>query len=74
MSGRGMQEALRLVDEEVPASGQKPGSRMDRFLGTKALKPLIYKGRTPDHFAPVKFKYEGKIINGYRKSRLLLDG
>lgn len=49
LSGRGMQEALRLVDEEKPSSGQKPGSRMDRFLGTKSLKSLIYKDREADH-------------------------
>ncbi len=66
LSGRGMQEALRLVDEELPASGQKPGSRMDRFLGTKSLRPLIYRDRSSDHFAPVKFKFESKVINGYR--------
>lgn len=72
LSGRGMQEALRLVDEESPASGQKPGSRMDRFLGTKSLKPLIYKDRTSDHFSPVKFKFEGTVINGYR-AEILAD-
>ncbi|MFN7569898.1 MAG: P63C domain-containing protein [Betaproteobacteria bacterium] len=66
LSGRGMQEALRLVDEEAPASGQKPGSRMDRFLGTKSLRPLIYKTHSPDHFAPVRMRYEGHVINGYR--------
>ena len=66
LSGRGIQEALRLVDEEAPASGQKPGSRMDRFLGTKSLKPLIFKNHTPDHFAPVKFRFGSHTINGYR--------
>lgn len=66
LSGRGIQEALRLVDEDPPASGQKPGSRMDRFLGTKSLKPLIFKNHAPDHFSPVKFRSEGRTINGYR--------
>lgn len=72
LSGRGMQEALRLVDAEAPPSGQKPGSRMDRFLGTKSLKPLIYKRHTPDHFAPVKCVYQGMPINGYR-AEVLVD-
>lgn len=66
LSGRGMQEVLRLVDEEAPASGQKPGSRMDRFLGTKSLKELIYKNHSPEHFAPIKIRYESMVINGYR--------
>ncbi len=70
LSGRGMQEALRLVDEDAPASGTKPGSRMDRFLGSKSLNPLIYKGRDPDHFKPIKFKFEGIGINGYRAETL----
>ena len=72
LSGRGMQEALRLVDEEAPPSGTKPGSRVDRFLGLKSLKPLIYKRHTPDHFLPVKFVYQGLSINGYR-AEVLVD-
>ena len=72
LSGRGMQEALRLVDEEAPASGQKPGSRMDRFLGTKSLKSLIFKHHTPDHFAPIKLRFESTIINGF-KAEVLPD-
>lgn len=72
LSGRGMQEALRLVDAEAPPSGQKPGSRMDRFLGTKSLKPLIYKRHAPDHFTPVKCVYQGMPINGYR-AEVLVD-
>jgi hypothetical protein len=70
LSGRGMQEALRLVDEEAPKSGQKPGSRMDRFLGNKALQSLLFKDREPDHFAPLKCVYRGRAINGYRAEAL----
>lgn len=66
LSGRGMQEALRLVDAELPPSGQKPGSRMDRFLGTKSLKPLFFKRHTPDHFKPIKCVHQGMQINGFR--------
>ncbi|MDR3158609.1 MAG: P63C domain-containing protein [Zoogloeaceae bacterium] len=66
LSGRGMQEALRLVDEEPPSSGQKSGSRMDRFLGTKSLKSLIYKGREADHFKPIKLRFQSQAINGFR--------
>ena len=72
LSGRGMQEALRLVDEEAPASGQKPGSRMDRLLGQKSLKPLLYKHKPLDHFDPIKIKHSGKSINGFR-AQVLAD-
>lgn len=66
LSQRALQDALRLVDEEVPVSGQHPGSRVDRFLTAKWSKPLIFKNKEPDHFAPVKCVYEGKTISGYR--------
>lgn len=66
LSGRGLQEALRLVDEEAPASGTKAGSRVDRFLTAKWSRPLIYKDKNSDHFQPVKCRFEGKMISGYR--------
>lgn len=66
LSGRGMQEALRLVDEEPSKGGAKPWSRVDRFLGTKPLKSLISNDGDPDRFAPIKCYYNGTMINGYR--------
>ena len=66
LSQRALQDALRLVDEEVPASGKHPGSRVDRFLTAKWSQPLIFKGKSADHFAPVKCTFEGKQISGYR--------
>lgn len=76
ISGRGMQEALRLVDEDVPESGQKPGSRMTRLLNNKKLNPLIFKDKSPDHFLPKKVKFQGKVINGYNGDMLadICDG
>jgi hypothetical protein len=70
ISGRGMQEALKLVDEEVPISGQKPGSRMTRLLGNKKLKPLIFKDKSPDHFLPIKARWQGRTINGHNAEML----
>jgi hypothetical protein len=70
ISGRGMQEALRLVDEDLPESGQKPGSRMTRLLNNKKLKPLFFKDKRQDHFLPVKCKFQGKIIHGYNGEML----
>jgi hypothetical protein len=76
VSGRGMQEALRLVDEELPESGQKPGSRMTRLLNNIKLKPLIFKNKSQDHFLPKKIRFQGKIINGYNGEMLadICDG
>jgi len=72
LSGRGMQEALRLVDLEVPDNGQKPGSRMTRLLNNKQLNPLIFKGKSPDHFSPKKVRFQGRLINGFN-SEMLVD-
>lgn len=65
LSGRGLQEALRLVDEETP-SGQKSGSRVDRFLTSKWINPLIYKDKGSGQFSPLDCIYEGLRISGYR--------
>lgn len=72
ISGRGMQEALRLVDQNVPESGQKPGSRLTRLLNNRKLSPLIFKGKEVDHFLPKKVRYKGALINGYN-SEMLVD-
>jgi hypothetical protein len=70
ISGRGMQEALRLVDVEVPQSGEKPGSRLTRLLNGRYLKPLIFKDKSPDHFSPVKMRFSGRLIHGFNAEML----
>lgn len=72
ISGRSMQEILRLVDEEVPQSGLKPGSRLTRLLSNKVLKPLIYKDKGLDHFSPKKRRLQGRMISGFN-SEMLVD-
>lgn len=72
LSGRGLQEALRLVDEDVLVNSQKSGSRIDRFLTAKWTNALIYKGKSHDHFRPVECVFEGKKISGYR-AEILAD-
>lgn len=69
-----MQEVLKLVDEQAPPSGTKPGSRVDRLLNLKSLKPLFLKRGGADHFTPVKTEHAvtGKQVMGYR-SDLLAD-
>lgn len=68
ISGRKMQEVLKLVDEQAPPSGQKPGSRVDRLLNLKSLKPLFLQKGGADHFALVKTVHatSGKPVAGYR--------
>jgi hypothetical protein len=71
IAGRGMQEVLRLVDENAPKSGQKPGSRMTRLLSNKDIKPLIYKDKNQDHFDPKKRRYQGRLIAGFNAEMLV---
>lgn len=71
IAGRGMQEILKLVDEDLPQSGQKPGSRLTRLLSNKVLNPLIYKDKRQDHFDPKKRRYQGKIIAGFNAEMLI---
>lgn len=68
LSGRGMQEALRLVDESY--SGQKAGSRLGRLFGYKALQPLISQAKEAGHFEPIKATYKGATIHGYKADAL----
>lgn len=70
ISGRAMQEALRLVDEELPSSGQKPGSRLTRLLNNKTLRALIFKNKSQDHFAPIRVRWQGRTINGFNGEML----
>jgi hypothetical protein len=70
LSGRGMQEALKLVDE--PTEGkQVAGTRIHRLLGQTSLEPFIYKNNTKEHFNPL-ICYKGKTkINGYEATVLV---
>ena len=44
LSGRGMQEALKMVDE-AEEGRQTAGTRLSRYLSQKSLKPFIYKDK-----------------------------
>lgn len=71
IAGRGVQKILKLVDEELPQSGQKPGSRLTRLLNNKAIRPLIYKDKTQDHFDPKKRRFQGRVIAGFNAEMLV---
>ena len=67
LSGRGMQEALRMVDE----SGDKSsGHRMALFLGRKSLNPFVNKYLEVGTLNPLVC-YDGNMkINGYKAEAL----
>ncbi|WP_051901499.1 P63C domain-containing protein [Methylotenera sp. L2L1] len=70
IAGRGMQDILKIVDEETPKS-QKPGSRLTRLLNNSKLNPMIYKDKSPDHFSPKKRRFKGKLISGFNAEMLV---
>lgn len=67
ISGRGMQTALKMVDDNKTA----PGHRILRYLNQKTLKPFIFKDKSPDHFVPVVCYDGGTKIHGYEATVLV---
>ncbi|AFF25278.1 TPA: P63C domain-containing protein [Pasteurella multocida] len=70
LSGRKMQEALKIVD--VEEGKQSAGTRLQRYLTQKTLEPFIYKDRELDHFSPIICYRGTQKINGY-EATLLAD-
>lgn len=69
LSGRGMQGALKMVDDED--ASKTAGTRLNRYLEQQSLKPYLYKNKNPDIFKPIEC-YQGKMkINGYEASVLV---
>lgn len=68
LSGRKMQEALKMVDIE---EGKKSsGQRLARYLNQKTLYPFIIRYLTSGHFEPIICYDGGKQINGYEANAL----
>lgn len=68
LSGRGMQESLKMVDTED--GKQTAGTRLARYLAQKSLKPFIISTNVLDHLTPI-ICYDGdKKINGYEATVL----
>ena len=68
LSGRGMQVALKMVDEED--SKQTAGTRLTRHLNQKSLNSFIFNGKDPDHFDPITCYKGDSKINGYEATVL----
>lgn len=63
LSAREMQRALKMVDEDT--SYQVAGSRLQRHLDQKSLKPFIYNEKAEDYYDPITCYHGDKKINGY---------
>lgn len=69
LSGRGMQEALKMVDETEDGK-QKSGTRLQRYLNQKSLEAFIYNGKEQDHYNPIICYKGSQKINGYEATIL----
>lgn len=68
ISGRGMQEALNMVDTD---DGKRTaGTRLARYLSQKSLNPFISKYLDTGHFSPIICTDLGKTIHGYKADAL----
>ena len=69
LSGRRMQEAMKIVDEQEDGT-QSSGSRLSRYLNQKSLEPFIYKDKERNYFEPIICYKGGQRINGYEATVL----
>lgn len=65
LSGRGMQEALKMVDHK-----EVSGVRLQRYLGQKSLEPFIYKDKSAVHYNPIVCYNKTHKIHGYEANVL----
>jgi hypothetical protein len=70
LTGRGYARALKMLDEAEKGK-ETSGSRLDRYLNQKSLKPFLYKGKRLDHYDPLICYDGGKKVNGYEATRLV---
>lgn len=68
LSGRGMQEALNMVEDEE--GKQSAGTRLTRYLNQKTLNPFIFKDKQQDHYNPIICYRGEQKINGYEATIL----
>lgn len=69
LSGRGMQEALKMVDEAEDGK-QTSGTRLQRYFNQKTLETFIYKDKEQDHYNPLECYKGTQKINGYEATIL----
>ncbi|MDH4122413.1 MAG: P63C domain-containing protein [Deltaproteobacteria bacterium] len=69
IASRKMQESLKIVEESPDGSG-RPGTRLKRFLTGKFFNSLIKNDNVGDLFEPVRRKYKGQMIAGFKAEAL----
>jgi hypothetical protein len=69
LSGRNMQEALKMVDSDEDSKATS-GTRLTRYFNQKSLEPFIYEGKESGHFDPIECFKGDKKINGYEATVL----
>ena len=69
LSGRGMQEALKMVDDNEE-SKQTSGTRLQRHFNQKSLEPFLYNGKEEKHYEPIECYRKNQKIKGYEASIL----
>lgn len=75
LSGRAMQNALKLVDESI-SSTHTPGNFLVSFIGSKKFNPFIISDKDPEKFKPITCYKGNQKINGYEATTLadICDG
>lgn len=69
LSGRKMQEALKMVDD-ADTGKRSSGARLSRYLNQKSLSTYLYDGKEVGHFDPIVC-YDGtQRVNGYEATVL----
>lgn len=71
LSGRGLQESLKMVDDESDSTSQKSGNRLQRYLTQKSLQPYIYSDYNESHFEPMECYRGEQKVNGYEATVLV---
>ncbi|MEN6671346.1 P63C domain-containing protein [Psychrobacter sp. B38] len=69
LSAREMQRALKMVDEE--SNYQVAGTRLQRYLDQKSLRPFIYNEKSENYYDPIVCYQGDKKINGYEATVLV---
>ncbi|PIT41910.1 hypothetical protein BHC43_00145 [Snodgrassella alvi] len=70
LSARKMQECLKMV-EEAEEGKQNSGTRLQRYLTQKSLRPYIYNNKPKNYFDPIEcIKGTHQKINGYEATIL----
>jgi hypothetical protein len=71
LSGRGMQNALQIVDNHDRGEEKKPGAQIARFLSSNWFKLLIASKYELEHFKPISCYKGSQKINGFEATTLV---